>query len=309
MTPSMEQCSAPEGAPARRRARPVTPDLLRDWPLPTPSGTKFARGQAVVVGGSRGTPGAPLLSGEAALRMGAGRLTLAVPESVAVACAVTLREGGVQGLAEDTHGSISGEGAGPVLRAELERADGLLIGPGLDDADGSIRLVEELVAVAPADLPIGLDAFGFTVLPQLDAATRAALKGRTVANCNVSELGRLVDTGDLTPDRAGEAAVEVATRWGLVVSCHGWVVDDEGQTWHLGTGDTGLGTSGSGDVLAGAITGLLSRGAARDQAAVWAAHVHAAAGDTLAARFGRIGYLAGDLLTELPQVLSSLRGD
>ena len=74
-------------------------------------------------------------------------------------------------------------------------------------------------------------------------------------------------------------------------------------------GDTGLGTSGSGDVVAGAVAGLLARGAEPVQATVWAKHVHAAAGDVLAARWGRVGYLATEMLPELPLVLRSLGGD
>jgi ADP-dependent NAD(P)H-hydrate dehydratase len=76
--------------------------------------------------------------------------------------------------------------------------------------------------------------------------------------------------------------------------------------WQDGSGNPGLGTSGSGDVLAGAIGGLAARGASPDQAAVWGVHLHAEAGERLAARIGAVGYLARELLDELPQVLDQL---
>src|SRR6476660_488032 len=88
----------------------VTVEMLRDWPLPPlTGGGKDARGDVWVVGGARGTPGAAMLAGLAALRGGAGRLTVAVAESVAVAVAVAVPESGVRSLPETTGGSVRGE--------------------------------------------------------------------------------------------------------------------------------------------------------------------------------------------------------
>ena len=288
--------------------RPITPMLLRSWPLPEPAGTKYSRGQVVVVGGARGTPGAAMLAGIAALRVGAGRLTLAVADSVAAMVAVSVPESGVVGLPEGSSGSVTGEDAGRLLERELDRADALLVGPGLDDADGTRRLLEEILAVASATLPILLDAYGATVVSSLGADDRDRLSGRVVMTPNVAELGYLVGNDDLTGDDVVAAAEEAAQRYGAVVACEGRVFSP-GGVWRVSTGDTGLGTSGSGDVLAGAVVGLLSRGASREQACVWGVHAHAAAGDALAARLGRVGYLASELLPELPLVLGSLRGD
>ncbi|MCU1405058.1 MAG: hypothetical protein JWQ43_1361, partial [Glaciihabitans sp.] len=77
----------------------------------------------------------------------------------------------------------------------------------------------------------------------------------------------------------------------------------DGNGWRMGTGTVGLGTSGSGDVLAGAVAGLCARGASPAQATVWATHVHAAAGDRLAVQVGPLGFLASELLGQLPRVL------
>ncbi|MFC7491925.1 MULTISPECIES: NAD(P)H-hydrate dehydratase [unclassified Knoellia] len=294
------------GSPASPRL--VTPALLRSWPLPAPDGTKYSRGLALVVGGSCSTPGAAMLGGTSALRMGAGRLHLATAEGVATQVAVAVPECGTTGLPQDDEGAITGVDSGALLERELSRADALLVGPGLMDAEGAARLLREIVAVLPADTPVVLDAFAATVLPDVDAAVTSSLAGRLVLTPNPAELARLAGEDDLSDDDVVEAAIAVAHRFGAVVGCSTWVVAG-GDVWQVTTGDTGLGTSGSGDVVVGAALGLLCRGAGLAQALVWAKYVHAAAGDVLMARFGRVGYLASEIPPELPLVLGSLRGD
>lgn len=288
--------------------RLITPMLLRSWQLPEPTGTKYSRGQVLVVGGARRTPGAAMLAGLAALRVGAGRLSLAVAESVAGHVAVAIPESGVAGLQQNSSGSVSGIGAAAVLERDVERADAMLVGPGLDDVHGTVRLLEELLPRVPDDRPVALDAYGATVLPDLDRRLCERVSGRLALTPNTRELGIIVGSDDLADEDVPAAASEVAERFGAVVACSGRVVSRDG-VWLVATGDTGLGTSGSGDVLAGAVAGLLTRGAPREQALAWGAYAHAAAGDALATRLGRVGYLAGELLPELPLVLAALRGD
>ncbi|KGN42271.1 hypothetical protein N801_00445 [Knoellia aerolata DSM 18566] len=300
----------PEGAVGgtRRAPRLVTPHVLEQWPLPEPSGSKYSRGQALVVGGARSTPGGVLLAGQSALRMGSGRLSVAVAESVARHVAVALPECGATGLAEDGRGSVTGVGAGAALARELARADGLLLGPGLDDADGTARLLAEVVQELPADTPVILDAYGVTVLPDVGADTSRALRDRLVVTPNTAELAFLLGEDELDAEDVVAGALEASRRFGAVVGCDTWVVADR-RIWQITTGDTGLGTSGSGDVVAGATLGLLSRGATPLQALVWGKYVHAAAGDDLVMTHGRVGYLASELAGHLPRVLRSLRGN
>ncbi|MEJ7648086.1 MAG: NAD(P)H-hydrate dehydratase [Nakamurella sp.] len=120
---------------------PVTPALLRDWSLPAADGDKYGRGQVLVIGGARRSPGAAQLAGLSALRVGAGRLTLAVVESVAVALAVATPEAGVIGLPENAAGAVLPEAA-ELLGSEIERADAILIGAGLDDAGLTGQLLD-----------------------------------------------------------------------------------------------------------------------------------------------------------------------
>src|SRR6476620_4287728 len=107
----------------------VTREVLREWGLPDPGDSKKTRGAVVVVGGSRRTPGAVILAGEAALRVGAGRLALAVPASVQPQLGVALPEAAVMALPPSSASSLP-----PDLCDAIEEADAVLVGPGFDDA-------------------------------------------------------------------------------------------------------------------------------------------------------------------------------
>jgi ADP-dependent NAD(P)H-hydrate dehydratase len=299
---------AGHGGGSPESPRLVTPDLLRSWPLPEPGGTKYARGQVLVVGGSCTTPGAVLLAGTAALRMGAGRLSVATAEGVAMPLAVALPVSGTLPLPQDEQGAITGERVAAVLEHEIARADAVLVGPGLLGRDATRRLLRAVAGALPDDVPVVLDAAAVTALPDLDRASTAALRGRAVLTPNTHELTPLLGQDEVSEDELAQATLEVAGRLGAVVACGPWVAAT-GGLWKVSTGDTGLGTSGSGDVLSGALVGLVGRGATPTQATLWAKHVHAAAGDVLAARWGRVGYLADEITPELPLVLRSLGGD
>ncbi|HSN36017.1 MAG TPA: ADP/ATP-dependent (S)-NAD(P)H-hydrate dehydratase [Arthrobacter sp.] len=304
----------------------VTPSLLRDWPLPGGGSGKDDRGSVLVIGGARMTPGAVLLAGVAALRAGAGRLTLAVAESVAVQLAVALPEAGVLGLPETASGSVRGGGAASELASLLESADAILIGPGLDDKDEATALLRELLNGAQGTRPPGnkppaiiLDAFALGSLPEL-ADELEPWAGRLILTPNVTEAGILLghDAGQLDRD-----VPELAEKYGAVVSCQGVIArppgaaeaddaasgaesGDGGSLWKITTGHSGLGTSGSGDVLSGTIAGLRARGTTDAQAVCWGTHLHASAGDRLASRLGGLGYLARELTEELPPLMMEL---
>ena len=293
----------------------VTPSLLRDWPLPAPGENKYSRGSVLVIGGARATPGAALLAGAAALRAGAGKLTLAVAESVAVQIGVALPECGAMGLPETDSGSVGAEGLDRIS-SDLDRADTLLIGPGLDDLDLAVELLRALLereagsggkddGGGPA---VVLDAYALGALVEVEDQL-GPWRGRLILTPNTKEaeilLGR--DLKDLPLD-----AAEIAERYQAVVSCQGLIArppgeaPEEPELWKITTGYGGLGTSGSGDVLAGAIAGLRARGTSEAQAACWGTHLHAAAADRLASRLGPLGFLARELADELPALMLEL---
>jgi ADP-dependent NAD(P)H-hydrate dehydratase len=278
---------------------PITPSRLRQWPLPDPGGSKHSRGHALLIGGARATPGAMLLAGIAALRVGAGVLAMAVPDDVAVPLAVTMPEASVSGWGTAT--SIDAA----VLEPLLERADAITIGPGIDDADVAKALVRH-VSAADHSGPVLLDAYAIGVLGDPEDDEAKALAGRLVLTPNGSEAELLLDD-DPGGRSDAECALAIADRWDAVVSYAGMVATVDGDVHEISTGHPGLGTSGSGDVLAGAIGGLLARGTDPVRAACWGTYLHAAAGDRLAARVGRLGFLARELLDELPLVLTELQ--
>lgn len=306
---SAEEGSAAEGSTEGPRTRvPLTPALLRGWGLPTTARSKYDRGQVLVVGGARATPGAAMLAGVSALRVGAGRLTLAVGASVAPGVAVAVPEAGVVALAETGSGAVRGDDVS-ALEDDLGSSDVVLVGPGLDDADEAVALLEAALPLVGPETGVVLDAFALGVLPRVAAAR--GLRGRLLLTPNPAEAARLLDDGtdpDDLEDTAAlhDALVTVADRYGAVVSCQGLVVTHGGDSWELTTGSGGLATSGSGDVLAGAIVGILARGVEPARAAAWGTHVHAVAGDRLTAEIGAFGFLARDLSAALPRVVAEL---
>jgi hydroxyethylthiazole kinase-like uncharacterized protein yjeF len=273
----------------------VTPALLREWGLPDPGDSKKSRGRVMVVGGSTRSPGGVLLAGEAALRVGAGRLGLVVPAPIQHALAVALPEAAVFPLPPDAADPVQDP-----TRTELASADAVLIGPGFDDAQETRATILSVAAIGLRCLV--LDAFALGVLNDIP---RADLPGSLILNPNAEEAAILLDR-DLTEDRAADVA-EIARRFDAVVNCYGTIAEPRGRTWRVPDGGPGLATSGSGDVLAGAIAGFAARGVPPARAAVWGSWVHARAGDRVTARAG-IGFLARDLAEELTDALGEVTG-
>jgi hydroxyethylthiazole kinase-like uncharacterized protein yjeF len=276
----------------------ITASALRDWPLPQPDGSKRSRGTVLAAGGSPSTPGAVLLAGLAALRVGAGVLTMAVAQSVAGGLAVAVPEAAVHGLP-----MLDGDpDDGSALAKTVGSAQAVLVGPGLDGPEVAERLLAGTLEHVTDDTLLVLDAFVLGVLPK---SGRTLPPGRAVLTPNGKEAAFLLDADadELSGRDPAAVARDIADRFSATVSFQSEVAAPDGRGWQVPTGHAGLGTSGSGDVLAGAVAGLLARGADPAQAACWATFLHATAGDRLAPRVGRLGFLARELVDELPQVL------
>jgi ADP-dependent NAD(P)H-hydrate dehydratase len=290
----------------RPEATLITPQVLRDWRLPEPTGGKEARGSILVIGASTETLGAVLLAAEATLRSGAGKLQVAVPRSVAGFAAQALPEALVRGLAETEGGAIAA-GAAEQLADLAGRASAMLIGPGMTDEEQTRHLVEALLPGFAG--PVALDALGLAAVTA-DPSCLHQLTGQAVLTPNPAELAISlhVEPDEIDADPAG-AALRLAEQAQAVVGLGGatsWIAAPDGRLWEDQSGGAGLGVSGSGDVRAGVVAGLLARGAEPAQAAVWAAHLHGRAGERLAARVGRLGFLARELPPEVPRVLAEV---
>ncbi|MCW2831171.1 MAG: NAD(P)H-hydrate dehydratase [Aeromicrobium sp.] len=280
----------------------LTPGRLRAWPLPSPDGDKSSRGTVLVVGGSRSTPGAALLAGLAALRAGAGKLQIATTESTSVALAIAAPEAMVVGFPETPSGALRGDPSED-LADMVAKADVVLLGPGLVDVDETRALLELVVSTVDSDAALAVDAYGLSALAEQPALLRGRAT-RPLLTPNLGE-GAMLLGRDLTDDLDAEA-IEIADRFDCVASLFGHVADPDGSVWRDETAGSGLGTSGSGDVAAGLAAGLLARGAGPAQAACWATHVHAAAGQRLAVELGPTSYLAREIVDGLAAALAVL---
>ena len=274
-------------------------------PLPTGDTSKDGRGRLLIAGGSRLVPGALLLTGEAALRVGAGKVKLATIESVAIGLGLRFPEAAVVALPE-AEGDIAA-GAVETLTALLERTDTLVLGPGMDGQDAAAALVRGLAAAPCPDTSLVLDAAAAACAGPLSDLL-GGYAGRMVFTPHHGEMAALTgrDRQEVAADPIG-VATEVARRFRAVVvlkDAETVIASPDGEVLHYPGGGVGLGTGGSGDVLAGAIGGLLARGLSPLVAAGWGVRLHGEAGRLLAARVGTVGFLARELLIELPRWLA-----
>jgi len=281
------------------------PEELRRLPRRLAIAHKGDFGRLLIVGGSLGMHGAPLLSAAAALRSGAGLVTIALPRSLyAVAGAAELRATWLP-LPDHDHGRLDGHALVPLLSA-CARADVVALGPGLGDAPETAALVRELVP--RIDRPLVLDADGLNAFGG-EPAHIAGHRKTTLLTPHVGELRRLTGQrpgDDDEPRRL--ASVDLAMRAGatVILKGHRTVVSNGLESHFNPTGNPGMATAGSGDVLTGCAAALLAVVPDALLAARMAVFAHGLAGDRAAARLGEIGVTATDLIDELPAALTAL---
>lgn len=272
---------------------------------------KGDHGHLLVVAGSRGKAGAAVLAARAAVRGGAGLVTVAVPAPAVSTVETASLESMTVTLPADSGGDGEGQArpAGLVERI-LEAADGkdaVALGPGLgrgEELEAALRR-----AVVELQLPLVLDADGLNAfagrLGELDER-----RAPTVLTPHPGELARLlgVETSRVVADRV-EAARRAAGESGAVVLAkgHRTVVARPDGTVHVNTtGNPGMASGGSGDVLTGLVGALLAGGTEVGTAAVLGAYLHGLAGDLAAHERGETGLAAGDLVDRLPAALRHL---
>lgn len=262
-------------------------------------------GRVAVIAGSRGKAGAAILCARAALRAGAGLVTVFCPKSLEDVVVGALPEAMTRGL-EEKSGGLSAK-AGRVVVEALEDFDAAVAGPGLGMAPGTVEAVEEIAR--RARVPLVCDADFLNVF-----AGRPGLLARrlrpTILTPHPGEAARLlgVTARTVQGDRARAAsALAQSARSVVVLKGAGTLTATrDGRLAVNPTGTPLLGTAGSGDVLAGAIGALLAGGMPAREAAIAAVYLHGAAGELLAARLGDAGLLAAELADALPRARKAL---
>ena len=256
-------------------------------------------GRVLIVAGSMGYTGAPVLAANAALRTGAGLIFTGVPEAVYPIVAQKLDEPMVFPLACDGEGRLNTR-AIPELVQRLENCDACLVGPGLGRSPAILDVVGAVLTHAAC--PVILDADGINCLEgNIDVLGQA--KCPVILTPHDGEFRRL--GGDPSPARRYESVRELARTWGVTVLLkgHRTLIVSPDQLYLNPTGNPGMATGGSGDVLAGILLALLGQGLAAAEAAAAAAWLHGAVGDYCAEVWGEYGMTPNDMIASLPLFL------
>lgn len=281
-------------------------DVRKVLPLRQPWVHKGTCGKVLVVAGSQGFTGAAALSSMAAVRSGAGLVTLAVAASLQPVMAGKLTEVMTRSLPESAWGSL-GIDAIPYIQKLAAECDVLAVGPGLGREAETAEMVREAVKTARCPLVLDADA-----LNALVGYTDLLLEPEALAvlTPHPGELSRLTGLAveTINADRLAVAR-QAATDWGSIVVLKGpatVVAFPDGEVFINSTGNAGMATGGTGDVLTGVIAALIAQGLSSHDAAVAGVYIHGLAGD-IAAGSGMIGMSAGDLLQAIPAAIRNLQ--
>ena len=262
-------------------------------------------GHVLVVAGSRGLSGAAFLASQGALRTGAGLVTVAAPESIYAVMEMKTTEAMTLELPETLAGGL-GADAVRLVREFSARASVVLVGPGLGRDGQTMEAVREIIQTV--DRPLVLDADALFALAghiELLAATEVL----AVLTPHPGEMSRLtgLSVQQIQSDRIG-AARRAAIEWGNIVVLKGSrtvVAFPDGEIYVNPTGNAGMATGGTGDVLSGVIAGLIAQGLSSHDAAVVGVYLHGLAGDMVAA--GRpVGMTALDLVERVPDAIKQI---
>jgi ADP-dependent NAD(P)H-hydrate dehydratase len=268
-------------------------------PVRPADGHKGTFGTVLVVAGSRGMSGAAVLSGSAAVRGGAGLVRVACPADVQAVVA----SGNPCYLTSGLTGSDQQDEYADQVAGLTKSADVVAIGPGLGKSDAVTALVRQ--QVLGGDKPLVLDADALNVLSPIPDTLRE--RGQpTVLTPHPGEFARLLNTStEQVQANRLNLAIGFAQQWHVVLLLKGQhtIVTDGSRVYVNGTGNPGMATGGTGDVLTGLLAALAGQGMGAFDAAVLAAWVHGRAGDLAAEAVGQTALCATDVLSHLPAAL------
>ena len=264
-------------------------------------------GRILILTGSKGMTGAGCLAGHAALRAGAGLVYLGVPASLSHIYDCMMAETITCPLEDLGKGYISADSLERISDL-MEKMTVVTIGPGLSVND-EIKKVVEFV-ISNAKVPLILDADALNCIAG-DVSVLKELGTMAVLTPHPGEMARLagVTVKDVQENRV-EMALEFAQKWNVIVVLKGYrtvVASPGGRICINPTGNPGMASAGTGDVLAGTIAALAGQGLSLEDASVAGVYLHGAAGDRAAALKGQYGMIAGDIINELPEVIKDLQ--
>jgi NAD(P)H-hydrate epimerase len=290
------------GTPLETWTPPEYAELL---PIMAPDDHKGSRGRLVIVGGSEGMTGSVVLAASAALRSGAGYVLAAVPASVVDVIDAGVVPAVVRPLPETSERAVDSDATSHVLELASD-ADAVVVGPGLTTGEGASDVVRALVESYRG--PLVLDADALNVVAELGLDSLRARAGATVLTPHPGEAARLLGStaARVQADRAGAAAGLARTGSVCLLKGAGTVVAYEDTRVVNRTGNPGMATLGTGDVLAGVLGALLAQGLLPLEAAALAAYVHGLAGDVAAAGLTPVAMHAGDVVDALPFTFAGL---
>ena len=295
----------PGGGPGEPAIGLISDRAVAGVPRRGRASTKFAAGSVLVCGGSRGLTGAPCLASESAMRAGAGYVTAFVPAALNSIFEARLLEVMTAPL-PDEDASLTPAGVAQVLD-RAERADSLVLGPGLGRADGALEFARTLARTVR--LPLLLDADGLNA----HAGALGSLASRsapTVLTPHAGELARLLesDTAAVGARRLHSAREAAAAAQAIVVlkGDDTLVAAPDGRVAVNRGGSAALATAGSGDVLSGLIGAYLAKRMDPFHAACAGVLVHSRAGLLTAREIGPEGVIASDVIAALPRARTSL---
>jgi ADP-dependent NAD(P)H-hydrate dehydratase / NAD(P)H-hydrate epimerase len=281
--------------------------LLPLLPVRRSDSHKGTFGHALIVAGSRGKGGAARMVALGALRGGCGLATAAVPARLQTAFVRGAMEAMTEGLPETADGTLAERGIDRLLGL-LEGKRAVAVGPGLTTHPETAKLVRELVL--RARVPVVLDADGINAFAG-SAGLLSGARRPLVLTPHPGEMGRLLG---LTTEQVLDRRVDLARdfsrshRCHLVLKGHRTLIATPSGKVHVNpTGNAGMATGGSGDVLTGLLAGLMAQGIDFEGAILLGVYLHGLAGDLAAADVGQMPMLARDILSRIPRALARLR--
>jgi len=282
----------------------ISEAMVMSWLGPRhPESHKGTYGHALLIGASPGLSGAVIMAAGAALKSGAGLVTAAVPESLLGVVDAGWIEIMSSPLAESKQGTIALE-ALPLIEGLLGRASACAIGPGMSRFPEAPAILHSLLK--KAGIPVLIDADGLNALAE-DLNILKDHQVPVVLTPHPGEMARLTGKNieEIQSNRIAVAR-EFAQQWGVTLVLKGnktIIAGAAGEIFLNITGNPGMATAGSGDVLCGLITGLMAQGLRPLDASIAGVYLHGLAGDWAAEIKGQRGLLAGDILNSLPDIM------